>query len=104
MKRILLCQRSDDGVETTVDAIALMCGVTTEELLDVWEPKAGAAALPADLQRRGQKRAKSARDAMGDNAITVALAYWAVNQWDARIDFDEAGGQMWAIRDEVDAE
>jgi hypothetical protein len=102
MRRILLCQRGDDGVKTTADATALLCGVTTEQLLEVWDPNSGPAALPADLQRRGVKRAKAARDALGDNAGFVVLAYWADYEWGARIDLDEAGGQMWAVRDEVD--
>jgi hypothetical protein len=104
MRRILLCQRFDDEVKTTVDGLALLVGVTTEELLEVWDPKSGAAALPPDLQRRGQKRAKTARDALGDSAGYVVLAYWADAEWGARVDLDEAGGQMWAIRDGVDGE
>lgn len=100
--RILLCQRFDDGVKTTIDGTALLCGVTTEALLAVWDPKSGPAALPADLQRRGQKRAKTARDALGGDPGYVVLAYWADYEWGARIDLDEAGGQMWAIRDEAD--
>ena len=101
MRRILLCQRSAHGVEVTVDGTALLCGVTTEELLDVCDPKAGADALPPDLKRRAMKRTKTATDAFDSNAATAVLAYWAVAPWGARIDFDEAGGQMWAVLDEV---
>ncbi|MDT5094856.1 MAG: hypothetical protein QOH60_4219 [Mycobacterium sp.] len=39
------------------------------------------------------------RDAMGTDIATVSLAFLATRDWGARIDFDEAAGEMWAVRD-----
>lgn len=56
--------------------------------------------LPPELQRKGRKRAATARNALADDSPTLALAYWAVADWGARIDFDEKGGNMWAVIDD----
>jgi hypothetical protein len=100
MRRIALWRRGTDPSGATVDAVALLLGTTVEHLLDVWNPADGAQALPADLQRKGQKRAKAARDATGDNAGNECVAFWAVYEWGARIDWDEAAQVMWAVIDE----
>ncbi|WP_156660728.1 hypothetical protein [Mycobacterium sp. 852002-10029_SCH5224772] len=53
--------------------------------------------MPADWMLRGAKRSLHARNATGDAAATVNLAYLAARDWGARIDFDETAGQMWAV-------
>lgn len=99
MRRILLCQFRAGETQFTTAGLALLVGVTVDELLQRWDPKAGAQNLPPDLQRKGHKRTETACNATGENTATVILAYWAAVQWNARIDFDQKGGQLWAVID-----
>lgn len=101
MNRILLCRFADGGTDLTVSGVALLVGVSTEELRDRWNPEMGVDALPDDLKRRGAKRGYHARRATGTNATTVNAAYLAARDWGARIDFDEQAGEMWAVTDAV---
>lgn len=99
LNRILLCEYIDGDTKPTRDGIALLVGVTREDLLDRWNPQTGVDNLPDDLKRKGQKRAMHARNAIGSSITTEVLACLAFRDWGARIDFDEAAGQMWAIID-----
>jgi hypothetical protein len=99
-RRILLCQFDDGEVKLTRDGIAVMLGIGVEELAERWDPTTGMEGLPADLKRKAQKRATTAKNAMGSNVGTYAIAYWAQIELGGRIDFDEAAGQMWAVLDE----
>ena len=97
IKRILLCEYIDGDTKLTDDGTALLLGITTEDLLDRWNPQTGAGNLPDDLKRKGQKRAMHARNAIGSSITTEVLAYLAIRDRGARIDFDESAGQMWAV-------
>ncbi|WP_368834359.1 hypothetical protein [Mycobacterium intracellulare] len=101
MKRVLLCQFRDGDTKVTADGTALLIGISVEELLERWDPAAGASNLPPDLQRRGQKRTRTARNATGGNDGCSVLGYWALMTWPGcRLDFDETSGRMWALVDE----
>jgi hypothetical protein len=101
MRRVLLCQKHDGEVKLTNDALALLIGfISVDHMLKVWDPNTGVDTMPTEWKRRATKRAQTAINAMGTNIGNVALAYWAVQDWGARIDYDEAGQQMWAVIDE----
>jgi hypothetical protein len=101
MRRVLLCEYVGGETRLSNDGAALLVGISAEELLSRWDPASGVDALPADWKRRGAKRSRHARNAVGDNAATVVLAFLAMRDWRARIDFDEAAGQMWAVLDDT---
>ena len=102
VRRILLCAFVDGDTKPTHAGLALLLGVSVDHLLEVWDPASGVDTLPTDLKRRGMKRAKSAKDALGNNVTSNVLGFWVSVDWPhARIDFDEAGGQMWAVIDEA---
>lgn len=97
MKRILLCEFRSGETKLSHDGIALVIGVSVEELLKRWSPASGADAMPPEWKRRGAKRSLHARNATGEATANVNLAYLAARDWGARIDF--AAGRMWAIVD-----
>lgn len=101
MKRILLCEYRGGDTKVTVDGTALLIGISTDDMLERWDPAAGADTMPGEWNRRGAKRAKHARNATGTNTATALLAYLAVRDLHARVDFDEAAGRMWAVIDEA---
>jgi hypothetical protein len=102
VKRILLCERVDGVTRSTAAGVAVLVGVAEVELRARWDPATGPDGLPEDLKRRGAKRSRHARDAMGDNSVTGGLAYLAMRDWRCRIDFDEAAGRMSAVFDVLD--
>lgn len=99
MRRILLCTFQNGDTKLSPDAIALLIGVSTDHMLERWDPHTGTSTLPTEFKRRATKRCTTARNALGTNAGNVAVAYWAVQTWGCRIDFDQTTGQTWAVID-----
>lgn len=100
MRRILLCEFSSGETKLSHSGVALMIGVSVDELLEKWDPTSGSDSMPDEWKRRGAKRALHARNATGEAAATVNLAYLAARDWGARVDFDEKAGRMWAVLDD----
>ncbi|OBF86946.1 hypothetical protein A5791_19820 [Mycobacterium sp. 852002-51163_SCH5372311] len=101
MRRILLCEYRDGDTQPTCDGVALLLGISVEDMLEQWDPAAGLDTMPAEWKRRGAKRALHAKNAVGSNVTSVVLAFLAVRDWPGcRIDFDEKGGKMWAVFEE----
>lgn len=99
-ERVLLACDVNGRAELTAAGVAVMVGISADEVRAKWDPAVGPASLPTEWHQAGRRRSAEARAAGGDDSAVTGLEYWANRDLGADVVIDEAARQVWMVSNE----